>query len=70
MLFDIAIKEVSHLEIIGNIFCMLSKVIKGKMAEGVEKAADLPDEITQGTKAKPLRSCTARLAAAAGEVAQ
>jgi hypothetical protein len=49
---------------------MLSKVIKGKMAEGVEKAADLPDEITQGTKAKPLRSCTARLAAPAGEVAQ
>ncbi len=48
MLFDIATEEMSHLEIIGNIFCMLNRGIKGKMAEGVEKAADLLAEITQG----------------------
>jgi Mn-containing catalase len=48
MLYDIATEEMSHLEVIGSIFCMLNKGIKGKMAEGVEEAADLLAEITQG----------------------
>jgi Mn-containing catalase len=48
MLYDIATEEMSHLEIIGSIFCMLNKGAKGKLAEGVGKAADLLAEITQG----------------------
>ena len=48
MLYDIATEEMSHLEIIGNIFCMLNKGVKGKLAEGVGEAAELLAEITQG----------------------
>jgi len=48
LLFDIATEEMSHLEIIGSIFCMLNKGAKGKLAEGVGKAEDLLAEITQG----------------------
>jgi Mn-containing catalase len=48
MLYDIATEEMSHLEISGSIFCMLNKGAKGKLAEGVGKAADLLAEITQG----------------------
>jgi Mn-containing catalase len=48
MLYDIATEEMSHLEIIGSIFCMMNKGAKGKLAEGVGKAADLLAEITQG----------------------
>src|SRR3982751_1173837 len=48
MLYDIATEEMSHLEIIGSIFCMLNKGLKGKLAEGVGKAADLLEQITQG----------------------
>lgn len=48
MLFDIATEEMSHLEIIGSIFCMLNKGVKGKVAEGVEEATDLLAQITQG----------------------
>jgi Mn-containing catalase len=48
MLYDIATEEMSHLEIIGSIFCMMNKGVKGKLAEGVGKAADLLAEITQG----------------------
>src|SRR5690242_2688061 len=48
MLYDIATEEMSHLEVIGSIFCMLNKGMKGKIAEGVGKAADLLAEITQG----------------------
>jgi len=48
MLFDIATEEMSHLEIIGSIFCMLNKGMKGKVAEGVEEAAELFAQITQG----------------------
>ena len=47
MLLDIATEEMSHLEIIGSIVCMLNKGVKGKMAEGME-AAELLAEITQG----------------------
>jgi Mn-containing catalase len=48
MLLDIATEEMSHLEVIGSIFCMLSKGIKGKVAEGAERAADLLANISQG----------------------
>lgn len=50
LLYDIATEEMSHLEIIGSIFCMLNKGIKGKIAEGVEEAADLFANITQGNE--------------------
>jgi Mn-containing catalase len=36
MLHDIATEELSHLEVIGNIVCMLNKGVKAKMAEGAE----------------------------------
>jgi Mn-containing catalase len=61
MLFDITTKEVSHLEIISNMFCMPNRGIKGKMPEGVEKAADLLAEFTQSAKGTPLRSYTAEV---------
>jgi Mn-containing catalase len=48
MLYDIATEEMSHLEVIGSIFCMLNKGIKGKIAEGAEEAADLLADITRG----------------------
>src|SRR5690348_2916551 len=47
MLLDIATEEMSHLEVIGSIVCMLNKGAKGKMAEGLEPAELLAD-ITQG----------------------
>lgn len=47
MLLDIATEEMSHLEVIGSIVCMLNKGVKGKMAEGLEPA-ELLAEITQG----------------------
>ncbi len=47
MLLDIATEEISHLEVIGSIVCMLNKGVKGKMAEGME-AAELLADITQG----------------------
>lgn len=50
MLYDIATEEMSHLEVIGSIFCMLNKGMKGEIAEGVEKAADLFANITQGSE--------------------
>ncbi len=50
MLLDIATEEMSHLEVIGSIFCMLNKGIKGKIAEGIEEATDLLANITQGSE--------------------
>jgi len=47
MLLDIATEELSHLEVIGSIVCMLNRGVKGKMAEGVEEA-ELLAEITRG----------------------
>ena len=41
MLMDIATEELSHLEIIGTIVAMLNKGAKGRLAEGVEEAAEL-----------------------------
>lgn len=48
MLYDIATEEMSHLEIIGSIFCMLNKGMKGKVAEGVEEATEMFAQVTQG----------------------
>ncbi len=47
LLLDIATEELSHLEVIGTIICMLNKGVKGKMAEGMEEA-ELLAEITAG----------------------
>src|SRR5579871_1117314 len=47
MLLDIATEELSHLEVIGTIICMLNKGVKSRMAEGVEDG-ELLAEITQG----------------------
>ncbi|HJV76019.1 MAG TPA: manganese catalase family protein [Noviherbaspirillum sp.] len=41
MLLDIATEELSHLEIIGSMVAMLNKGAKGKLAEGVDKEAEL-----------------------------
>lgn len=41
MLLDIATEELSHLEIIGSLVAMLNKGSKGKLAEGVDKEAEL-----------------------------
>jgi len=48
MLMDIATEELSHLEVIGNIICMLNKGMKGKLAEGVEKEGELYRELNRG----------------------
>src|SRR5258706_8450035 len=53
MLLDIATEELSHLEIIGSIVCMLGKGVKGKMAEGLSDGALLA-EITQGGESHTL----------------
>lgn len=41
MLFDIATEELSHLEIIGSLVCMLNKGAKGKLAEGVDAEGEI-----------------------------
>ena len=46
MLIDIATEELSHLEVIGTMVAMLNKGAKGRIAEGVNSAADLYREIT------------------------
>jgi Mn-containing catalase len=46
MLLDIATEELSHLEVIGTIVAMLNKGAKGKIAEGVDKEADVYRSIT------------------------
>lgn len=48
MLMDIATEELSHLEIIGSIVAMLNKGIKGELAEGTMKEADLYRSLGQG----------------------
>ncbi len=47
LLLDIATEELSHLEVIGTIICMLNKGVKGQMAEGMEEMELLAD-ITAG----------------------
>ncbi|WP_119154556.1 manganese catalase family protein [Caldimonas tepidiphila] len=41
MLMDIATEELSHLEVIGTMVAMLNKGAKGRIAEGVDREADL-----------------------------
>lgn len=48
LLLDIATEELSHLEVVGSIVCMLNKGVKTQMAEGVG-AAELMANITGGT---------------------
>src|SRR3569832_2239218 len=48
LLLDIATEELSHLEIIGSIVAMLNKGIKGKLAEGSLKEAELYKSLTAG----------------------
>jgi len=53
MLIDIATEELSHLEVIGSLVVMLSKGIKGKLAEGVGDG-ELLAEITSGGESHTL----------------
>ena len=41
LLMDIATEELSHLEIIGSIICMLNRGAKGQLAEGVQQEGEL-----------------------------
>lgn len=53
MLLDIATEELSHLEVIGSIICMMNKGTKAKLAEGVGDGEMLA-EITQGGESHTL----------------
>jgi Mn-containing catalase len=53
MLLDIATEELSHLEVIGSIICMLNKGVKGKLAEGT-KDGELLADITKGGESHTL----------------
>jgi Mn-containing catalase len=48
MLYDIATEELSHLEVIGTIVCMLNKGIKGAVAEGLAEQGELFRRMNQG----------------------
>ena len=54
MLIDIATEELSHLEVIGTIVAMLTRGVKGKLAEGAEETADMLATITQGAESHTL----------------
>jgi len=41
LLMDIATEELSHLEVIGNIVCMLNTGVKGAISEGIDDAEEL-----------------------------
>jgi Mn-containing catalase len=41
LLMDIATEELSHLEIIGSIICLLNRGAKGQLAEGVQEEGEL-----------------------------
>src|SRR5215212_5355312 len=53
MLLDIATEELSHLEVIGSLVVMLTKGVKGKLAEGVSEGELLAD-ITRGGESHTL----------------
>ncbi|HTV89700.1 MAG TPA: manganese catalase family protein [Stellaceae bacterium] len=53
MLLDIATEELSHLEIIGSMIVMLTKGVKGRLAEGA-KDGELLAEITKGGESHTL----------------
>ena len=44
LLLDIATEELSHLEVVGNIVCMLNAGVKGQMAEGTEAGRAAGDD--------------------------
>ncbi|CAN5327051.1 manganese catalase family protein [soil metagenome] len=46
LLLDIATEELSHLEVIGTIVCMLNKGAKGRLAEAAESEAELYTSLT------------------------
>jgi len=46
MLLDIATEELSHLEVIGTIVCMLNKGAKGRLAEAVEEEGEIYRSLT------------------------
>lgn len=48
LLMDIATEELSHLEVIGSIVCMLNRGAKGKLAEGVQNEGELFLELNRG----------------------
>ena len=48
MLLDIATEELSHLEIIGSIVCMLNKGVKAQLAEASMTEAELYRSVTAG----------------------
>ena len=48
MLYDIATEELSHLEVIGHIVCMLNKGLKGAMAEGMTEEGELFKKLNAG----------------------
>jgi Mn-containing catalase len=48
MLYDIATEELSHLEVIGTIVCMLNKGIRGAVAEGLAEQGELFRKMNQG----------------------
>jgi Mn-containing catalase len=48
MLYDIATEELSHLEVIGSLVCMLNKGVKGAVAEGLTEEGELFRMLNQG----------------------
>jgi len=48
MLLDIATEELSHLEVIGTIVCMLNRGVKGAVAEGLTEQGELFRMLNQG----------------------
>lgn len=48
MLLDIATEELSHLEVIGTIVCMLNKGVKGAVGEGLTEQGELFRMLNQG----------------------
>ena len=48
MLLDIATEELSHLEVIGTIVCMLNKGLKGAVAEGLEEQGEMFRMLNKG----------------------
>src|SRR5215210_7901496 len=48
MLLDIATEELSHLEVIGTLVCMLNKGLKGAVSEGLTEEGELFRMLNQG----------------------
>ena len=48
MLYDIATEELSHLEVIGSIVAMLTKGVKGELAEGTLRESEMYLEVNKG----------------------